>query len=496
MSKKSAPKAVSMRTAVSVIGALGFLIGFVFLVLHQVNFLVGRSLLIAFGNGADSTYKGAWFDLKGDLVAKDFVLKPYGDDVDVTLTFKKVRVDTPGWLWIVRNLRSRKLIADTDRLHVTLEDGTSDGGVDPSLGDLGPFGTDTASPFEAEGCLQDTVWVRSELIDMGLTPGPTVLDFDYRVDGSKLDSRISLETPGVSKVTLTRHEKLPGNINPYLLDLTATATTDEHWQVEDQGFVKARNAFCAKRDGTSEAEFVARHVASVQRLLAIEGLALDEVSMAAYADFARKGGTINFGGSYVTPLPSEIYYEARETGKALTRMHGIIERDGRKLVAQWSTIAPRPLPGLETMATFEALQKEPGYAGPSAVPSTVASTVASTVPTTAPSTVASTVPTTAPSAVASTASNPGSNPAPSVGATAVPAPAPAALAKLGDEIPWADLSRYINRDFVITTGHMGAREVVLIAANAGEITVEGSVHGGRVKNRIYKDGFSRAVLIR
>lgn len=464
MKKRSAPKAVPMRTAVSVLVVLAFVIGFVFLLVQQANFLVGRSLLIAFGNGADSSYKGAWFDLGGNLVAKDFSLKPYGPEVDATLIFKKIRVETPGWLWVIKTLRTGKVVADTDRLHVTLSDGTSNAGVDPSLGDLGPFGTDTASPFEAEGCLRDSVWLRSELVDMGLNPGPTVLDFDYKVTGSKMESRITLETPGVSKVILIRHEILPAAINPYLLDLTQTATTDERWTVQDQGFVKARNAFCAKRDGTTPAEFVSRHVDSVKRLLATTGLALDDASLATYASFARSGGQISFGGSYVTPLPSTIYYEARETGAAFTRMTGIIEREGRKIPAVWSQTNARPLAGLDTMATYAAMQKEQGTVAPVSVA--------------------------APGVPAAAAT-------PLATAAIAPVPVVAApLAVRGDVVAWEDLPKYIDRDFEITTSHMGTRDIILVAADANEITVNGSVQGGRVQNRIYRDGFIRAVLIR
>ena len=483
MKNKSAPKAVPMSTAVAVLVVLGFAIGFVFLLVHQANFLVGRSLLIAFGNGADSSYKGAWFDTAGNLVAKDFSLKPYGPEDDATLTFKQIRVETPGWFWIFKTIRTGKIVADTDRLHVTLSGGTSDAGVDPSLGDLGPFGTDTASPFEAEGCLRDAVWLRSELVDMGLSPGPTVLDFDYKVAGSKLESRITLETPGVSKVTLVRNDIMPGNINPYLLDLTQTATTDERWQVQDQGFVKARNAFCAKRDGIGEPEFVLRHVASVQRLLLTQGLVLDAASLEAYAGFARSGGEISFGGQYIKPLPSTVYYEERDSGRAFTRMNGIFERDGRKVAAQWSTTNARPLAGLETMATFGAMQKEVGYVAPVGGTPVVGDVVAPTV-------VAQ--PVAAPVA-------PMAAPAPTAAAepAAGNAPAPVALGKRGDEIPWEDLPRYVDRDFEITTSRMGKRDVVLVAASAGEITVLGSVAGGgRVQNRLYRDGFVKAVLLR
>ena len=248
-----------------------------------------------------------------------------------------------------------------------------------------------------------------------------------------------------------------------------------------------QDAFCAKRDGTTEAEFALRHVASVQRLMAMEGLVLDAASLETYAGFARSGGEISFGGQYVTPLPSEIYYEARETGAALTRMHGIFEREGRKTVAVWSQTNARPLPGLETMATFAAMQKEPGYVA--AVVGSAAGSVAVAAPAVAQP----------PAAVVPVAPVVAAAPAPAAAFEPAPAPAaaPAVLARPGDEIAWEDLPRYIDRDFEITTSRMGKRDVVLVAASADEIMISGSVAGGgRAQNRVYRDGFGRAVLIR
>ena len=494
MAKRSASKTVSPRLAVAVIGSLVALIVLVLVLLGQANFLVGRSLLIAFGNGADSTYKGARFAWNGDLVAKDFLLKPYGPEVDATLRFDRVRVDTPGWLWVVRNLRSRKLVADTDRLHVILEGGTSDAGVDPSLGDLGPFGTDTASPFEAEGCLKDDVWLRSELEQMGLAPGPTTLEFDYRVNGSQLETHVVLETPGVSKVSLLRHEMLPGAINPYLLDLTPTGATDEQWTVQDLGFVKARNAFCAKRDGITADAFVLRHVAAVQRLLAIQGVSVDEETLATYAGFARSGGEIRFGGRYAMPLHSDMFYEARDSGEAFAQMHIVLERDRRKQVVNLARIAPRPLPGHDLLPTYAAMVKEGTGVGAVAAPAsamypqTAAATGKVTPP--APTAVAP-----QPVAVATAVGAPAAAaPAAAIDTAAAAAPAPRAVR--GDQVAWADLPQYLDHDFEITTAHMPARVVTLLEAGKNEITVEGSVQGGRVTNRIHPDGFIRAVLIR
>ncbi len=471
----------------TVLGGLAVLIGLVLVLMWQANFLVGRSLLIAFGNGADSKYKGARFAWNGDLVAKDFELEPYGPDADAKLTFERLRVDTPGWGWVIKTLRGRKLIADTDRLHVILEGGTSNAGLDPSLGDLGPFGTDTASPFEAEGCMNDDVWLRSELEAMGLSPGPTTLEFDYQVKDRLLETRVVLETPGVSKVSLLRHEALSSKVNPYLLDLTPTLATDEEWTVEDQGFVKARNAFCAKRDGIAADAFVERHVAAVKRLLAIGGLSVDQESLDAYAGFARNGGEIRFGGRYGTPLHSDIFYEARDSGEAFTRMQGMLERERRKLLVGFARIQPRPLAGHDSMTTYAAMVKEGSVAG--AVPAAAAvpvAIVASPVAVAPQAPAAPSLPSALPAAALS----------PAAAATATAAPAVVAPAQRGDEVAWSELPKYLDREFAITTAHMGTREVRLLEAGKGEITVEGSVRGGRVTNRIHPDGFIRAVLIR
>ena len=145
---------VSGRSVLRVGIVLVGVIALVFLVLQQVNFLVGRSLLIAFGE-TESTYRRAWFEWDGDVTAQDVVVYPDGTD-ETALRFERVHVETPGWLWFLRNTFDRKLrIAKLDRLHVTLQGLDTAAGMDPTFGDLGPIGALSASPFEAEGCAQD-----------------------------------------------------------------------------------------------------------------------------------------------------------------------------------------------------------------------------------------------------------------------------------------------------------------------------------------------------
>src|SRR5688500_10371039 len=384
-------KASTRRSSISVVRILGVLVPVLalgFLVVQQANFLIGRSLLIAFGE-AESTYRHAWFELDGDVVAKDLVVYPYDESREVTVRFDSAHLETPGWVWFVRNTFDRSLAhAKLDRLHLTLSGVTSDDGVDPTLGDLGPIGALSASPFEATGCLNDDLWIQSELEAMGLMPGKTTLEFDYQVKGKALLTAIVLHTPEVSTARLERREQLRVEVNALLLDQFPSLVTQERWQVQDLGFVKARNAWCAKKDGVDYRTFVTRHVDSVVRVLEAGGLAADAASIEAYRSFAWEGGELAFGGEYPQPLRSDELYAARDNGAALLRMNPVLERGGQRMAVQWRKFDPRPLQGLDELTPYAALQKELGGdpAGTSAGVSTVAEVPATPAPAPSPAT--------------------------------------------------------------------------------------------------------------
>ncbi len=480
-------KASTRRSSISVVRILGILVPILalgFLVVQQANFLVGRSLLIAFGD-AESTYRNAWFELDGDLVAKDLVVYPYEESREVVVRFDSVHLETPGWVWFLRNTFDRKLAhAKLDRLHLTLSGVTSDDGLDPSLGDLGPLGALSASPFEAMGCLNDDLWIRSELEAMGLMPGKTSLDFDYQVKGRELLTAIVLHTPEVSTARLERREQLPGEVNALLLDQYPSRVTHERWQVQDLGFVKARNAWCAKKDGTDYRTFVARHVDSVVRMLEAGGLAADAASIEAYRGFAWEGGELAFGGEYPQPLRSDELYAARDSGAALLRMNPVIERGGQRWAVQWRRFDPRPLPGLDELTPYAALEKERAgvdptarkAASPAAPPpaSVLASAPVANVPT--------------------TATRASSLQAPAK-AYASSLPSASTLAPPGTQLSWGDLARYEGRVLQIWTAHNPPRTMTLLDANGSELSVRAKLGGGHANYRIGKSAFLRATLI-
>ena len=78
-----------------------------FLAVQQVNFVVGRAMLVAFGPDTDSTYRRAWFDWNGDITAQDVVLH-LGDAEDAQIRFASLRVETPGWFWFARSMFDRR----------------------------------------------------------------------------------------------------------------------------------------------------------------------------------------------------------------------------------------------------------------------------------------------------------------------------------------------------------------------------------------------------
>lgn len=352
----------SKASTAAILRVLGVIVPLVLLLfwwLGMANFLIGRGLMIAYP-GVEVTYKGAWFEWDGDVVARDVVIMPFEADDESAIRFQRIHVETPGWFWFLRNLFDRKLKrAHLDRVHVTLEGGSAEWGYDPSMGDLGPVGPASASPFETEGCLQDSMWVPAELKEMGLSPEPTRLEFDYRIDGVNLDTTVVLETPRSSRMRYDRRSRLTGSYNALLLDVTPEEVLSERWEVEDQGFVSARNRFCSKKDGIEARRFIERHIAAVERLLATRGIAVSADSRTAYRRFARDGGKMAFGGEYSQPIDAGVIYDVHDSEDLFLGMAARLEHNERGHAVLLQRFDPNPLPGLEDgEPTYALMQKE------------------------------------------------------------------------------------------------------------------------------------------
>lgn len=495
----------------------------VFLVFNQANFLIGRALLIAFGDN-ESRYKSASLEWDGDVVAKDFVLYPYDDeDETTTIRFEQVHLETPGWFWFLRNTFDRKLKrAKLERLHLTLTGGSSAAGIDPSLGDLGPFGAISASPFEAEGCMQDGMWIRDELVEMGLNPEPTTLEFDFRTEAGQLLTTVVLETKGASRVQLDRRGNLPGRDNMLFLDTYADETTSETWEVQDQGFVAARNRFCAKKDKVEPLRFVDRHVESVVRLMDTFGIAVDAEARSIYRRFARDGGKLTYQIAYPKALPAEFLYELRAHNDVIGTSRASLDHNDRTATLRWDRFDPVPLPGLDDgEPTYAALLKERAEAikgGASAIAGGVVPPQASVATDSAATTSTATATESIDALIAArvAAANAAKTPAavatdadaaqaPDTATSAEPiaasesanpeTPVASIAPRRGSQLQWTDLTAMQGRLVRIWTVHNPPRTVEILGANAGELRVGARLGGGNAEYTIQRSAFLRATFV-
>lgn len=501
-----------------ILAVLALLFGTGYLLLNTANHLMGRALLVTLGD-EETTYRNAWVGLNGDITAEDLVVYLYEDDADGRegdIRFKHARLETPGLHWVVfqsfRNIklfrfdrRKRGSTPHMDRLHLTLTGIESDTGDEPSLGYLPLSGPISGSPFETEGCQYDSYWQGDALSAMGLSPGATALTFDYQIKGDLLHSRVTLEAPGVGATHYEDQETLLGEErNALLLDFIDSEQLGQSMRFEDHGFVAARNAFCAKQSKISEHAFIARHLASMERLLAAIGLGIDPRTRDTYARFASTGGVLTLDARFGSPVNAE-YVDAMEQMGALISSttlrigHG---HDSPRTHVTLQRFEPQPLKGLDegepTWAAIEAEQRDErwrrerhaGMQEPSPALAAAATEMAPGAASAAPFSAE-------PEAASSADGGALESMAPSTPATAGPIQNLAVQKRvlIGDvdapELTWPELPAYLGQPLRVWTAQGGVRVVELINVEDDRLRVRARLGGGTAQFSIQRASLRR-----
>jgi hypothetical protein len=446
------------RTTLAVAAVLFFLLVGAWLVAHRAAGLLVDSLRW-FGS---AQYASASVGLGGTVEYRGFRLVAATPGAPEVFSADTVRLETPGLHWLVWHglfgSASSGGIADymgeaalarvqqdggiprafpgAGRL-VAIADGVVPGAALGATGDLRWFGLSSGAPMDAEGCDGRRRFEAVDLAQMGLGETPTRIELRFDVVSSD-SARIGLvvERPSTSRAELEMTvrgddiESLPDR------DWSQLVILDRRWVVQDQGFVSARNRWCAARMGISRDGFVDRHLAAIKRELASAGAVPTGDLESAYRRYAARGGEITWHSrpTLTTPLGQLGRFTLAER---LRIMNATLESvRGRAAAFRFEMVTPVPLPGEgATDALATAVAPVDGTLPPdtAAVPADGAvvapdATVAGAEP------VAAADPAATPTPAADPVSAPGPAPAGSVAATSSQ-PAPTAPAAPGTVAP-------------------------------------------------------------
>lgn len=358
----AAKKGESEKSGISIwriLGAVLCLIIFIAWWLNHANFVTGRSLLLAFP-GWDVSYKSCWPNPFGGAWVSDVTLIPYDDDDEEVFHFDHLSVDVP-FMQYYRSGFSRKpgaLLKSIKDITLTFSGGHGEM-TTPFTSEMMVFGNASASPFEAEGCAEDDLWWDKEFAGMGLDADPTELTMTWHRTDDRLIREHAIHTPGVGRVEYRGEELLHDTFPLFsLVDSGLSELAASEWHVKDEGFIKARNAFCAKKDGITPEQFVDRHLDSVQRILAALGLEPTPAIRSAYRRYAETGAPLDLALSY-SPTISGERYDDLDIGRWVAYMHGGFNVDGRAVGVGMKAIDVQPMPdGYQEDSTWSALQSE------------------------------------------------------------------------------------------------------------------------------------------
>ncbi len=163
------------------------------------------------------------------------------------------------------------------------------------VGDLRWIGLVSAAPVDAEGCDGRSRFNATDLTAMGLSDAPTNVDVSFEAASSDTGKiQLVIERSGASRIDLDMTVRADNVRSLIDSDWSKTVILDRRWSVRDQGFVSARNRWCATRMGVSRDGYVDRHLAEIKRELATIGAAPTSDLESAYRRYAARGGEMTW----------------------------------------------------------------------------------------------------------------------------------------------------------------------------------------------------------
>ncbi len=217
--------------------------------------------------------------------------------------------------------------------------------------------------WESMGCGDQTSFSSADYAAMGLEPGESKasVEFEPVFETLKVFKTLQIKGIGSTTVATTFKGSQPGKsaLNLYRRR-EPMQILETSWSFQDEGFIPKRNEFCAKKLNVSVEQFLAYHVASIDRAMRAIGLSATPEMWNQYMSFARNGGQLVFAGSYTTDVSMLESLEA-DLPSMISAMKIDSVYGASRLPLELVTQEPQPWPEADDELTlFQIVQKEGG----------------------------------------------------------------------------------------------------------------------------------------
>jgi hypothetical protein len=303
------------RVVVIVLAALVVLVGFVWFAFARTGERMVDSLRW-YGQVEIAGRSTGW---SGDVHLRGVRLSTYGPEPQLIFSADRMVLDTPGFLWTLLagysgagNAAIESYLSPTQieavraggdlpaalppmRAFAVDVEGVVAGPALQSFGELRWFGLASASPFDSAACELDRGFESSDLMRMGLPDEPVRARLAVSlVDATTADVEVALSRDGASRATLGMRLRADDPERIIDADPATLIALERRWDVADEGFIAARNRYCAGRLGISRDGYVDRHIDAVRARLAALGVRADPAVEGAYRRFVGRGGELTW----------------------------------------------------------------------------------------------------------------------------------------------------------------------------------------------------------
>jgi hypothetical protein len=321
---------------------------------------------------ADISFDKPFFTWTGDIGFEHLRVRPRdaGTGIPMSLDIRRVRFDMPN-LGVMQSILTSAgagngskeeagMLAVVNKMdHVGIQlDGMKFDGFDKLPGILGYVGAATGAPLEAEGCVGDARWANSELPKLGISNEGIDLQLTLASAPEQREVHVtgSLVSPHSSRAEFAQHFRAATMAAFLDAPLGSRIATYERVAVDDEGFLAARDRFCAKRDQVDPEGFRERHIAAALRLFEAHGMRPTAEVERVYRQYLDQGRLVLEARPNGNIRREDYRHYSIEDQARM--FNGTLAAKGKPVPVRFEEVAARPLPEHFQGSTWDLVARE------------------------------------------------------------------------------------------------------------------------------------------